>query len=115
MSTQAPLEYFRPFVDQSILRENSLRTAPTVEGTTGYDPIIQHAEAKMKSGPLAQAHVLRFWSDVQWSKYDAQRVTTDAEMSRDGTNRINLYPSLVQKPKDYAAFIVIREFGRLLF
>jgi hypothetical protein len=36
-------------------------------------------------------------------------------MARDGTNRINLYPSLISKPKDFAAFVVIKEFGRLLF
>lgn len=115
MSSNTPLEYFRPFVTQSILRENSLRSAPTVEGTTGYDPILQQAEAAMKNGPLSAAHIMRFWSDIQWSKYDSQRVTTDAEMARDGTDRINLYPSLIQKPKDFAAFIVVREFGRLLF
>jgi hypothetical protein len=115
MNTATPLNPFRSFIDQSILRETSLRTAPTIEGSTGYDAILQQAETSMKNGPLAQAHILRFWADIKWSKFDSQRVTTDAEMARDGTNRINLYPSLISKPKDFAAFVVIKEFGRLLF
>jgi len=59
--------------------------------------------------------VLRTWEGIIWSKTDDQRVATDAEVARDGSNRINLYPSLVGKPRKMAACILIREFGHLLY
>lgn len=42
-------------------------------------------------------------------------MATDAELARDGTNRINLYPSLLQKPRKYSIFVVLREFGHLIY
>jgi hypothetical protein len=58
---------------------------------------------------------MRTWSEVKWNKLDDQRVATDAEMARDGSERINLYPSLAQKSRRFAAFVILREFGRLIY
>jgi hypothetical protein len=101
---------------QSMLRGNTLRSSRITEAAeTGYDAIIQEAGALLKDGPLASPHLVRAWNEVTWSKCEDQRVTTDAEVARDGSCRINLYPSLVQKPRKYAAYAILREFGHLIY
>jgi hypothetical protein len=80
-----------------------------------YDPVIQEAGALLKDGPVSSPHLSRMWSEVTWNKLNDQRVATDAECSRDGSNRINLYPSLTKKSRKLAAFMVLQEFGRLIF
>lgn len=70
----------------------------------------------MKDGPTSGlTHIQRMWSEVTWSKLEDQRVATDAEVCRDGSHRINLYPSLLQKSRQLGCYILIREFGHLLF
>ncbi len=69
----------------------------------------------LRDGPVNSPHLMRMWSEIKWNKLDDQRVATDAETARDGTERINLYPSLGQKSKRLAAYTVLREFGRLIY
>ena len=59
--------------------------------------------------------MLRAWADTGWNKLDDQRVATDAEVARDGSSRITLYPSLLQKPRKFAIYLLLREFGHLLY
>ena len=60
-------------------------------------------------------HIQRAWNSVAWNKMEDQRVSTDAEVARDGTDRIALYPSLLEKSRQVACYTMIREFGHLLF
>lgn len=52
---------------------------------------------------------------MAWNKLDDQRVATDAEAARDGSRRIALYPSLLEKSSQVGCHALIREFGRLLY
>lgn len=90
--------------------------SPSTEAAGRYDGLIQEAAALLKDGPLSgMTHIQRMWTDVTWNKVDDQRVSTDAEVARDGSHRIALYPSLTQKPRQLACSILIREFGHLLY
>jgi len=90
--------------------------SPSTPAAGRYDGVIQEASALLKDGPISSlTHIQRRWSDVNWNKMDDQRVATDAEVARDGTQRITLYPSLLQKPKQLACYTLIREFGHLLY
>lgn len=80
-----------------------------------YDAILRDARALLQDGPVKAPHVLRLWDAVNWSKQSSQRVPADAEVSRSGPGRINLYPSLLEKSNRYAVYIVIKEFGHLLY
>lgn len=106
-------EAFRPFLVNS-MRQSTQSILREAVGT-GYDAIIDQAGALLKEGPLKAPHILRAWKDVEWVKSDDQRVATDAEVARDGTPRINLYPSLIGKPRKYSAYLALREFGHLLY
>jgi hypothetical protein len=55
------------------------------------------------------------WSEVTWNKMEDQRVATDAEVARDGSQRVMLYPSLLQKSKQIGCYLLIREFGHLIY
>lgn len=108
---------FRPFMDRSIRESEERRMRAMMEHVpaNGYDSLIEQAGSLLKEGPLNAPHVLRAWQDVNWVKSEDQKVSTDAEVARDGTPRISLYPSLLQKPQKMATFALIREFGHLLF
>lgn len=80
-----------------------------------YDAVIREAGELLKNSPVSSPHLSRLWSEVDWVKQDDQRVTGDAEMARDGSCRISIYPSLTQKSKKLAAYTILREFGRLIF
>lgn len=106
---------FRPFLEYSNRQSTPRLMAIAEAAAAGYDNLIEQAGALLKESPLKSPHVLRAWHDVEWIKSEDQRVATDAEVARDGTPRINLYPSLMQKPSKMAVFAVIREFGHLLY
>lgn len=42
-------------------------------------------------------------------------MATDAEVARDGSWRISLYPSLLEKSEVLSAYLVLKEFGHLLY
>jgi hypothetical protein len=81
-----------------------------------YSGVLEDAGRRLKEGPLRElTHIHRRWEDVDWNAMEDQRVPTDAEVARDGSNRVTLYPSLIHKPGREASVTVLREFGRLLF
>lgn len=96
---------------------NSQRSSRLIEHQLAgnYDAIIQEAEAALENGPVKPAHLLRAWKDISWNKSEDQKVANDVELARDGSGRISLYPSLSHKSKRFGAFLLLREFGRLLF
>ncbi len=69
----------------------------------------------LKDGPVSSPHLMRLWSEVKWNELNDQRVASDIEMARDGTERINLYPSIAKKSRKLAAYLILREFGRLVY
>jgi len=90
--------------------------SPLTEAANQYEPLIQEASALLKDGPVSSlTHVQRMWSEVTWNKMDDQRVATDAEVARDGSQRVMLYPSLLQKSKQLGCYMLIREFGHLVY
>jgi hypothetical protein len=98
------------------MRESTQRSAPLLENeSTAYDVIINEAGALLKDGPITSAHLLRAWQDVRWVKCADQKIAADAEVARDGSGRISLYPSLAQKSRKYAVYVLLREFGHLLY
>jgi hypothetical protein len=70
---------------------------------------------KVTEGPLKSSSLSRTWNEVEWNVIEEQRVTADAEAARDGTNRVDLYPSLGQKSKEMGVYFILREFGNLLY
>jgi hypothetical protein len=81
-----------------------------------YGSATGRAYRLLQDSPLASmTHIMRRWEGVEWKELEDQRVTTDAEVARDGTDRITLYPSLLQKSADAGAAAVLREFGHLLY
>lgn len=81
-----------------------------------YYSAINTAGDKLKEGPTASmTHIQRRWDEVVWNQVEDQRVSTDAEMARDGSDRISVYPSINQKSQELAEFTLIREFGHLLY
>jgi hypothetical protein len=83
---------------------------------TRYDSLIQAAGTLLKDGPVAElSHVNRLWSEIVWNKMEEQRVTSDTEVARDGSHRISLYPSLLEKSSQAGCYALIREFGHLLY
>lgn len=99
-----------------MITRGSSAPSPSTGAANRYDALIQEASALLKDGPASGlTHIQRMWTDVTWSKLEDQRVATDAEVARDGSHRINLYPSLLQKSRQFACYILVREFGHLLF
>lgn len=87
-----------------------------MEGATSqYDPLIQEAGAILKRGPINPPHILRAWEDITWNKAEDQRINADVEIARDKSSRITIYPSLLRKPRAHACFLLLREFGHILF
>lgn len=98
-----------------LTRANLRPSSRPLSENLDYDSVIHEATALLKDGPVSASHILRTWEGIIWSKTGDQRVATDAEVARDGSNRINLYPSLADKPRKFAAYILLREFGHLLY
>ncbi len=110
---QTSADFFRPFVTQTIARSNP---SPVTEAAaSSFDALIQEATALLKDGPCSAPHLLRAWSDMAWNKVEDQRVSTDAESARDGSSRITLYPSLLKKPRKLAVYLILKEFGHILY
>jgi hypothetical protein len=110
---QSSTDSIRAFISPMLTRANTPPTSPLAKAN--YDAILQEASGLVKDGPIKSPHLNRMWSEITWNRLDDQRVATDAEVARDGSNRINLYPSLSQKGRKLAAFSVLREFGRLTY
>jgi hypothetical protein len=68
----------------------------------------------LKNLPLGVTQVIRNFDAIDWNVLSDQRVSADAEAARDGSGRINVYPSLFKKSKNMAEYCVLREFGRLV-
>lgn len=80
-----------------------------------YAKIISSAEALLNDSALKSSHLSQAWKAVQWKKNEDQKVSSDAELARDESGRINLYPVLLQKAPKASQFALLREFGRLQF
>lgn len=117
MNTDYPSvsDFARAFISRRITLESSAQS-PSLPTAPRYDALIQEAGALLKSGLVGTlAHIQRRWSDVVWIKSEEQRVNADVEACRDNSNRITLYPSILEKSSQWGCYSIIREFGRLLY
>src|SRR5208283_4398805 len=110
---QSSADFFRPFVTQNIARSSPALVTEATD--SDFDALIREATALLKDGPCSAPHLLRAWNDMAWNKVEDQRVSTDAESDRDGSSRITLYPSLLKKPRKLAVYLILKEFGHILY
>ncbi len=74
--------------------------------------VISNAGKALKAHRCGQQEIEVLWNTVEWKEHSSQEINSEAELARDGSSVIRLYPNLVTNPNH--VFVVLREFGELI-